>query len=205
MTTFSQLKSDVAAWVDKDDLSSQIPTFINNGIQKANRKLRLIDMETISSHKLATGKNYFDLPDRFITLINVFTDTNPETKLTYVTPEQMTLQVKPDGTLPKSYTIVDGKIKTDLLVPLTSNITTKLWISYMRGYPLLENDSDTNWLLQNAYDLMLYLSVMSAEFFIINDERVPKVKALAEEAIDELNVMAEEGRYSGDTLRIRAA
>lgn len=204
MSTFAQLKTDVATWVDKDDLSPQIPTFVNNGIQKANRKLRLIDMETISSAKLATGKNYFDLPDRFITLINVFTDTNPETKLIYVTPEQMTLQVKPDGTLPKSYTIVDGKIKTDLLVPLTSSITTKLWISHIKGYPSLVEDSDTNWLLQNAYDLMLYLSIMSAELFIINDERVPKIKALAEEAIDELNAMAEEGRYSGDTLRIRA-
>lgn len=204
MSTFAQLKTDVATWVDKDDLGPQIPIFVNNGIQKANRKLRLIDMETISSAKLATGKNYFDLPDRFITLINVFTDTNPETKLIYVTPEQMTLQVKPDGTLPKSYTIVDGKIKTDLLVPLTSSITTKLWISHIKGYPSLVEDSDTNWLLQNAYDLMLYLSIMSAELFIINDERVPKIKALAEEAIDELNAMAEEGRYSGDTLRIRA-
>lgn len=204
MSDFQTLKADVADFIDKDNLSSKMGTFVNLGVHKMNRKLRIMDMEVISHEKLATSKNYFGLPDRFIAARNIYLNTNPEKKLTYLTPEQLTLEVAPSGELPTSYTIIDGKIKTNATVALDSGITTELYISYYRGYPKLVNNADTNWVIQNAYDLALYLSIIGAEFYIINDERLPLVKQLAEEAITELNDAADEGRYSGDTLRIRA-
>lgn len=201
MTTYSQLQSDIASWLDRDDLSNKITTFIKIGEQEINRKLRVLEMEELAQTPLSTTSQYYDLPPRFIKVRNVYTDIAANNKLGYVTPGQMTLSVADSGTTPKQYTIVDGKIKLDRTFETSSN---NLFIAYYQKFEELSSTNTTNWLTENAYALLLYAGILAAEIYLYNDERIPLIRVEFDRIITELNEEAEEGRYGGDMLGIRA-
>jgi len=205
MSNYQELKDSVAAWLDRDDLVALIPDFITIGQQEVYCKLRILEMEEISSTPLSTVSRYYDLPARFISARNVYIDTDPNTKLGYVTPEQMSLSSSSNGSPNNfaSYTITDGKFKLDGISNSTSN---NLVVSYYRKFVELETtgNSSTNWILENAYALFLYGAILQAEIYLYNDERIPVVRSEFERIIAELNFQAEEGRYSGSALAIRA-
>jgi len=203
MTTYAQLQSDVAAWLDRDDLTTRIPSFIVLAEQEVNRRLRVLEMEELSSTPLSTVSQYYDLPPRFIEARNIYTDKTAIKKLGYVTPEQMVLTT-PDSSSspsPKQYTITDGKIKLDVIMADSNN---NLFIAYFKAFEALSETNTTNWLLTNAYALLLYGSVLAAELFLYNDERLPLIKVSFDQIILELNDQAWNARYSGDSLRIRS-
>lgn len=205
MTTYNELIHDVGLWLDRDDLSVQIPTFVKMGEQEVYRKLRISAMESISYTPLSTTSQYYDIPSNFISARNVYIDTSPPTKLAYVTPEQMILTVTSSNSNPRpiQYTIVDNYFKLDTVAASSDN---NLYISYFRKFDELsfEGSTSTNWLLNNAYALFLYGAILGAEMYLYNDERIPMIRSEFDRIIFELNDQAEEGRYSGDSLRIRA-
>lgn len=203
MSNYETLKDSVANWLDRDDLTILIPDFITMGQQEVYRKLRILEMEEISSTPLSTVSRYYDLPARFLEARNIYIDTTPNTKLGYVTPEQMSLTVGSNRSPRKfkQYTIVDGKIKLDAVSNSTDN---NLVLSYFRKLPELTTGDSTNWILQNAYALFLYGAILQAEIYLYNDERISVIRSEFERIILELNDQAEKGRYSGDPLRIRA-
>ncbi len=49
LSTFSDLKTSVASWLARDDLTSVIPDCITLSEAKFNRHLRVADMETFAS------------------------------------------------------------------------------------------------------------------------------------------------------------
>ena len=60
-----------------------------------------------------------------------------------------------------------------------------------------------NWLTQNAPDILLYGSLMEAEPFIKNDERIPVWLNGYSNAIDKLHKADSRDRHSGSAMRIR--
>lgn len=202
-SNYGDLKTDVADWIDRDDLVSRVPSFIKMAIHRLNRKLRILDMEELVSTPLSESGQYLELPDRFVLMRNIFIDTSPKPrKLRYVTPAQMVM-LNPDDSdpLPAAYTITNRSIKLNKAASTSSN---NVIMDYYKGYADLENGSDTNWLLENAYDAMIMGSLVVAEGFLMTDERIPVWKSQFDEIIQELNDTAEEARRSGDDLRIRA-
>lgn len=203
MTTYTQLQSDIATWLDRDDLTTLIPTFIRISEQEIYRKLRIIEMEEISYTPLSTISQYYDLPPRFIAARNIYIDTSPNKKLGYVTPEQMSLTTPSNNSnsSPTQYTIVDGKFKLDIILAASTN---NLFISYYRKFAELSASNTTNWLLDNAYALLLYGGILSSELYLYNDKRIPLIRTEFARIIEELNEQAVEGRHSGGSLMIRA-
>lgn len=199
---YQQLQSDIGEWIDRDDLATKIPTFIRMALHRINRKLRILDMEEIASTPLSAVNYFYGLPPRFQEMRNIYINTSPERKLTYVTPKQMNLRVDNNDPLPSLYTLVDGAIKLNKANP--DNVGYSLMINFYQGYAMFAQPTDTNWLILNVYDLILYGSLIAAEGFIMTDERIPVWKSQFEETISELNEAAENARYSGDDLRIRS-
>lgn len=204
MSTYSQLQSDVAAWIDRSDLTVQIQSFIVLAEQEANRQLRVLQQEKANSQSLnISGKNY-TLPDRFIAMRNIYIDVvfnGRPRKLSYVTPEILILaQPSTDG-YPTMYTIENNEIVTD---SVSLDATKNLIIGYFEGFEALSNTNTTNWLTQNAYAVLLYGAIIEAEIYLYNEVRTQILQSRMDSIIDRLNKTAEEGRYSGDPIRVRA-
>lgn len=204
MTTYAQLQSDIANWIERDDLTVQIKTFITLTEQELNRKLRLLQMEAVSTQSLSATLKTYALPDRFISMRNIYIDVvenGRPRKLTYVTPIIMTLSFPSDDGYPSQYTIVNNQIQVD---SVAIDITKNLIIDFFQGFEPLSDTNTSNWLTNNAYETLLYGSILQAEIFLYNEIRTPVLQSRYDSVIYDLNLVAEDGRYGGDNLRIRA-
>lgn len=90
---------------------------------------------------------------------------------------------------PVIYTFVDGEIHTNPEVTGTADII------YKQSLPALSDSNTSNWLLVRAPDAYLFGSLLQAEFFGWNDERLPLIKSRLDEIIEQLRIDSDNRRY----------
>ena len=199
ISTYSELQTAVANWLDRDDLSARIPEFISLAEARFNRLLRLRSMESKQTASTVGGQRNYNLPASYIQMRNFQLNTSPITTLSYVTPEIYDrLWGGSTGGIPKFYTIVADEIS---LGPIPGSVITMEMLFYRR-FDNLSASTTTNWLLTYAPDIYLYASMLEAEPFIMNDERVPLWATALEKAISDMQEQDNKDRHSGSALRV---
>jgi hypothetical protein len=200
ISTYAELQTAIANWLDRTDLTDRIPEFITLAESRIRRKLRVRGIEDRATTPLVSGQEYYSLPSDFLEARNVQIDTNPLTRLTYRTPQQMDKEYPYSTTgTPAVYTIIGDEIQ---LKPVPSS-TNNLQISYFAKLDNLSGTNTTNWLTANAPDLLLYGGLMEAELYLVNDERYQHWKVLFEQALFEFNIESKNGRYSGSAPQVK--
>jgi hypothetical protein len=199
ISTYSELQTAVANWLDRDDLSARIPEFISLAEARFNRLLRLRSMESKQTASTVGAQRNYNLPASYIQMRNFQLNTDPITTLSYVTPEIYDrLWGGSTGGTPKFYTIVADEIS---LGPIPGSVITMEMLFYKR-FDNLSASTTTNWLLTYAPDIYLYASMLEAEPFIMNDERVPLWATALERAITDMQEQDNKDRHSGSALRV---
>ena len=199
ISTYSELQTAVAHWLDRDDLSARIPEFISLAEARFNRLLRLRSMESKQTASTVGGQRNYNLPASYIQMRNFQLNTSPLTTLSYVTPEIYDrVGGGSTGGIPKFYTIVADEIS---LGPIPGSVLTMEMLFYRR-FDNLSASTTTNWLLTYAPDIYLYASMLEAEPFIMNDERVPLWSTALERAITDMQEQDNKDRHSGSALRV---
>ena len=199
ISTYSELQTAVANWLDRDDLTARIPEFIALAEARFNRVLRLRSMESKQTASTIAAQRNYNLPASYIQMRNFQLNTSPITTLSYVTPEIYDrLWGGSSGGIPKFYTIATNEIS---LGPVPGSVVTMEMLFYKR-FTDLSDAAPTNWLLTNAPDIYLYGSMLEAEPFIMNDERVPLWSAALSEAISQIQEQDNKDRHSGSALRV---
>lgn len=158
ISTFSELKTAVANWLDRTDLSSRVPEFISLFEAKVNRRLRLRPQATTSTITMTAGSG--TLPTDYLEWKRVTWTGSPTRELSYVTPSALSA-FNPDSLsdTPTHFTIEGSTIK----VARISN--TSLTLLYSQKVPALSDSATTNWLLTSHPDAYLFGSLtMSATF-----------------------------------------
>ena len=199
ISTYSELQTAVANWLDRDDLTARIPEFIALAEARFNRVLRLRSMESKQTASTIAAQRNYNLPASYIQMRNFQLNTNPITTLSYVTPEIYDrLWGGSQGGTPKFYTIVADEIS---LGPVPGSVITMEMLFYKR-FTDLSDAAPTNWLLTNAPDIYLYGSMLEAEPFIMNDERVSLWSSALSEAVSQIQEQDNKDRHSGSALRV---
>jgi hypothetical protein len=197
LVNYSDLQSSVAAWLDRDDLNTQIPDFISLAEYKINRQLRSLDMETSVVIPQVDLQYDYALPDRLVRMRNIFVNGTPNMHLQYLTPEQMTGAI--DSPM-VAYTVVDNLIR--LNAPgVTGNDFT---VEFFQKYEPLTGGNPTNWITDNAMDLLLYGSLLEAEAYLQTDERLQVWADAYSNTMNMINEQEQQARYSGSALQVRA-
>lgn len=164
MSTYAQLKSDIAGWLERDDIDGAIPSFIRLCEQSNRRELRLMAMEQLKEDFTADARQA--LPTGFLEIRRIYRDTQTGSReLTHLTPNRLWASQAVNDTDSYSYTIEGTNI---VFAP---NGSTDIKMLYVKAFDELANDSDTNWLLQNAYDVYLYGSLMHSAPYLGDDQR----------------------------------
>ena len=196
MTTHAILKADIADYMARDDLTSNIPTFIRLCESRIRDQVRSRGMVTTGD--LAISSQTTALPDGFLALRRFTIDSSTDRAMEYRPPDTSwrNLNYAVNGS-PAVYTI-EGD---DLVVfPAPgSAITGKL--TYLKAYDALSADSDTNWLLANAYDVYLYGCMAEAKSFIEDDEQAAKYLSQFNDACERVNATARRGNYGQPLVR----
>ena len=197
--TYSELQTAVANWLDRDDLTARIPEFIALAEARFNRILRLRSMEAKYTANTVGGQRNLALPANYIQMRNFQVNTSPLTTLSYVTPEIYDrLWGGSTSGIPKFYTILANEVSFG---PIPATVMEVEMLFYKK-FDNLSLTTTTNTLLTDSPDVYLYGSMMEAEPFIMNDERVALWATSLSKAISELQEQDNKDRHSGSALRI---
>ncbi len=142
--TYAELKTAVANWLHRSDLTTQIPDFIALCEADVRRDLRVREMEdstsvALTSTELALPTGFLEA--RQVTLDGIVVD--------YVLPQQFT-PISDDTTY--QYTV-----KGTNFVFQTTSGTVK--VDFYKGFTAFSANGDTNWLLTNHPDAYLFGSL----------------------------------------------
>lgn len=186
IATYSELVTEVEQYLNRTDYTVRIPTFIRLVEAKLNRLLNDPSMEVRAT--ITASSQYTPLPSDFNRLIGVFTGNNFE--LTETSASRITsLDQTNTGGDPREYALVNNALT---FFPV--NTGAVITILYIRNIPGLSVSNPTNWLLDRAPGLYLFGVLMQAAVFGWNDERVPGIKALFDEALNELMIDSQNRR-----------
>ncbi len=199
ISNYTELQTAVANWLDRDDLTARIPEFIALAEARFNRVLRLRSMEAKYTANTVASQRNLALPTSYIQMRNFQVNTSPLTTLSYVTPEiyDRLWGGSTSGT-PKFYTILANEVSFG---PIPGSVMEVEMLFYKK-FDNLSGSVATNWLITNAPDIYLYGSMLEAEPFIMNDERVPLWAAALERGVSDLQEQDNKDRHSGSALRV---
>ena len=200
ISTFAELKTAAANWLDRSDLTDRIPEFIALAEARFNRILRIRDMETVSTAiSTVGGTREYSLPTGFVQMKEFHLTTDPITPLSYITPEIMSrLWAGSTTSKPQVFTIIADNVR---LGPSPDAVYTTSML-YYKTFTALSDSNTTSDMLTNNPDVYLYGTLLEAEPFIMNDERVPLWLAAFEKAVSDIQNQDNKDRHSGSQLRV---
>ena len=199
INTYGTLQTAVANWLDRDDLTSRIPEFISLTEAIFNRTLRIRAMETIVSDNTPSGSKEDSLPTGYLQMREIHLETSPIVPLSYITPEIMyRIRAGSVNGRPNSYTIMGENI----LFGPTPDSAYAYSMTYYKALDALSDAAPTNWAILNAPDMYLYGTLLQAEPFLMNDERVPLWERGFRQAISDLQEQDNKDRHSGSEMRV---
>lgn len=192
---YSQLRSNIADFLNRSDLSAVIPTFIGLAESQMERALRVRQMVARSEGQI--DSQYSGIPADFLEVKTLkVTSARPVQPVNFVTPEQMDeldrISANAPG-LPKYFTIIGNNIRFSP----TPDATYLVELVYFTQIPSLSDTVPTNWLLKSSPDAYLYGALMQAAPYLKDDERVGVWGTLYNTAIEAIKTADQNASASG--------
>jgi len=162
---YDDLLSAAAQWLNREDLTDQLPAFVRFAESQFNRELRVRDMMvrayTTSANELV------ELPDDWLEHYSLTTADGGT--LEYMT-EAGSNRLKGDGMSGETfgYTVVGNAIE---LVPMPG-ADMELRMVYYARIPSLGPSQPSNWLLAKYPDIYLYSTLLQAMPYLKDDTRL---------------------------------
>lgn len=177
-TNYAELQAEVADWLNRSDLTHNIPSFINFSEARINRTTKLNDQATTATITTTNNQDFANLPDRFLDHISLtYESTN------YSNPVKVGIDIldKARGTtaaIPAYFAISDGKYYWDCKAKGALNLVAR----YYKKWDIATDN--TNWLLSNYPDIYLYGALYEA-FLFLKDERYVNAQVMFSAALVE--------------------
>lgn len=147
--TYTELKTNIAAWLHRTDLTDKIGTFIDLAEAVLFRELSVSDIETTATG--TTSGATIAIPADMGTLSKItITHAGREITLDHATPNDALIS----GGVPTRYQLQNGAIT---LSPVPGD-GYPYTLYYTPNLSPLSDSNTTNWLLQKAPDLYLLAS-----------------------------------------------
>lgn len=199
LSTFDELKADIADFLNRDDLDTVIPKFIKLAEADMNRKLRHWRMERRSN--ATVDSRHTALPQDFIDAVRLqITSPGGVQRLELISNSELMDKraVSDIAGKPRFYVINDGAIE---MYPTPDQDYT-LEIVYISSLPDLETNS-TNWLLTYHPDCYLYGALLHSAPYLQEDPRTQTWAALYKNTVDGINLEDDKAKTSGAGHRMR--
>ena len=166
LSTYSDLKSSIANWLMRDDLTSVIPDFITLAEADMNSRLRLRSMLTRATATL--DEAYETLPTDYLQMYRVMVN---EDRITFA-PTDLLAKYALDyaGEAPLYFSITGSQLQ---LVPAPSGSrTATIEMTYYARPTALSDSNTSNAILAASPGLYLYGSLVQAAPYQGDDQRV---------------------------------
>tara|TARA_R110000751_G_scaffold239788_1_gene340447 strand:+ start:71 stop:691 length:621 start_codon:yes stop_codon:yes gene_type:complete len=200
ITTYTELKSAVADWLLRDDLTAVLPSFISLAEAGLNRQARHWRMEKRSTATL--DSQYSALPADFLQPIRLSLTSGTTFELELASQadivDMRSLAANNTGR-PRYYALTAGEIE---VFPTPGDNYT-LELAYVARVPALSDSNADNWLLTYYPDAYLYGTLLQAAPYLKDDERVGLWKSLYDGAVSGIIADGERAKFGGSGLRVK--
>lgn len=201
ITTYSNLKTTIASYLNREDLTAYLGDFISLAESRLNRELRVREMVNIdTSTNTVAGTQSYDLPTGYIEATTVIFQSNPFTTLRFMANSDFYNKYnssQSSGT-PQYFTVVGTKI----LLGMQPDSATTLQINYYKKLTALSDSNATNDILTNYPELYLYASLAESSPFLMQDERLQVWAGLYKEALSLSNLASSKGSTTSSPLQM---
>ena len=197
ITTYSELKTAAARWLNRTDLTDRIPEFITLAEKRLNRVLYLRLAEQDENNTLAAGERDVDLPLNFAETVTLWlreTVNSPRFQIPFVPPAH--LAITTTAGRPQFWTIDQSSITFDRPADTSYQAILRYKIKYA-----LSDAAPTNDLLTTAPDVYLFATLCEGAAYLLDAEMSAVYEGKLSRAIEELN-RTEKRNKAFDTLRV---
>jgi len=203
ITTYAELKTNIADFLNRDDLASISSTFISLAEDDLNLRLRHWRQEKRSTAEIDT--QYSAIPADMLEIIRFYITSGDTRPLELISQAEMLdrkfRNLNTSGQ-PAYYALTAGEIE---VYPVPDGTYTSELYYYSR-IPALSDSNTSNWVLDYYSSAYLYGSLIHSAPYLKDDARIQVWAALYQSAIDAINAESEKAKFggSGRRMKIRA-
>lgn len=201
ITNFTNLKSTISDFLNRDDLDSVIPTFIQLAEAQMNREIRHWEMEARSSGQQTGGDQYMQVPADWLETVRLILTGSGTSVVQLISLSGMADRRAKNEDLsgtPEFYCHVRGEFE---LYPTPSE-DTDFELLYYQKISSLGDSNASNWLLEYAPDVYLYGSLLHSAPYLQEDARLAVWAQMYSAAVQNLNAQSERVKNSGTGIRL---
>lgn len=202
ITNYQELLDAIGDWLDRKDLISVVPSFVQLCEADINRKLRVHKMVKSATARGVGNDGKIALPDDWLEMRNVEIDG---TQALYQSPDVIDIMKQNEtsncGAATSEnlclFTYVDSCIE---LYPVPT-IDYDIKLDYYARIPPLREEADySNWILEENPDVYLYGSLAHAAPYLRDDPRIAVWMSTYDQALGLLDMASKRAMYSGSRL-----
>lgn len=201
ITNYTNLKSTISDFLNRDDMDSIIPVFIQMAEAQINRDVRHWKMQERASGQQSAGDRYMQFPGDWSETIRLQLTGGGTSEVELLSLSGMAdkRQAGEDtGGKPRFYAHVRGEFE---LYP-TPDEDTDFELLYYAKVPALSDSNTTNWLLEEAPDVYLYGALGHSAPYLQEDARLAVWAQMYAAAVQNLNTESESSSMSGSGIRL---
>ncbi len=199
-TSYANLKTNIADYLARQDLTDKIPMFISLAEKRLNRDLRLRQTLQQSTYTMDSGYNV-PTPADFLEMKDIHLDGNPVINLNFLTVSQFYRRSGGSSSegVPVNYTLVSDNF---VLAPRPTGSTTVNMTYYKIPQPL-SDDNGSNEYLEVCPDLILYASLAESAPFLMDDPRLATWDGLYKSGLASITKSDEQSEFPAQPLAVQ--
>lgn len=201
ISNFSELKTAVANFLNRDDLTSAIPDFITLAEAQIQRDIRHWKMENRAEGEIAG--QYISRPSDWLETIRIHLTNSGTTKLQLLSRDAMAdKRMGAENATGKPIYYCHSESQFELY-PSPDSQDYVMELLYYQKIPALSETNTTNWLLSEAPDVYLYGALNHSAPYLQEDERLAVWAQLYAAGVTRLNDSSDRAAMSGSGLTMR--
>ena len=200
LNSYANLKTAIADFLNRDDLTAVIPDFITLAEAQIYRDIRHYEMENRATAQL--DSQYLARPSDWLETIRIHLTTSGTRNLQLLSGASMADKrqgVENATGEPKFYRHAERAFE----VFPTPDGTYNVEILYYQKIPALSDTNTSNWLLSEAPDVYLYGSLLHSSPYLAEDGRVAVWAQLYSAAVSKVNGAGDAASMSGSGLTMK--
>lgn len=201
--TLADLRERVKAWANRTDISDDLYTdFINIALARALRSVNIPPMERLQTVIVNSDGNV-SIPHDYKEAISLFYQYAGKNRRVMRKADHYVLEKQ--GVLttayPQYYATVGANIYTSPALAQGETLT----LQYYRILSPLVTDTDTNWFVTDAPEVLVYGALVEVFGYVRETEEMVKWEAKFVSHLTEIQNMSDKEMWSGSTLTINSS
>jgi len=198
ISTYAELQTAIADFLNRDDLTSVIPTFIDLAESRIARDLRHRNQEKRAEAPL--NERYEILPPDFLEMRRLtLSDGTQVEPISSAEMADRRLAGDDIAGKPCFYYMTANEIE---FYP-TPDDTYTMTMLYYAKIDDLSDDINATWLLINHPDVYLYGSLINAAIYLFDEPKIQLWTQMYQQAVESLNIESKRSQFSGGALVMR--